>query len=127
MFSHGNYELSVKDNIVNIVLTGSFNLEGSTKFCDELIEVIKSLNGNPYYIVQNVLNFEGGTPEAYKSADQANKWINENNPPIQRIFIIKDKTKLDIAMHEESELEKQNLLFFDTEEKAAEWLAENYS
>lgn len=125
MEAHGEYHIELKSNVIKVKLFGSFNLEGANKYYHKIKKEIEDLNGIPYYLFINALDFEGATPDAYHEADGFSKWMNTFHPPKARIYVLKNKLQLKIALKEEDELNKQNILYFYNETEALDWLDKN--
>lgn len=125
MKGHGEYNLTVNENIIRLELVGSFNIETARVVYRKLKKIIKTFKNKPYYIIENITHFLGATPEAYEVANKDNGWINQFNPPVMRLFIVSNTIHTSIALKQEKELAKQNLIYFNDEESALEWISED--
>lgn len=125
MKGHGDINLTITKNIIMFDVIGSFNEEGAKTGYKKLKKAIKSFKDSPYYIIENILKFTGATPQAYVTANKENEWINKHNPPVMRLFVVNDRIHTSIALNQEKELAKQNIMYFTDKESALDWVFRN--
>ncbi|MGL1893024.1 MAG: hypothetical protein OCD02_15425 [Spirochaetaceae bacterium] len=117
---HGEFKVETKNNIINSILIGSFNVEGSKAYYKELEKAILDIKTD-YYTLINLLKFEGATHEAYVIANNFNKRFNIEKPAIKRIIVINNDF-LEIITKSEVHLAfMESTLVFNTMEGALNW------
>lgn len=122
MWEYGRYNIEVKGNVIKTNPHGAFNLESTKEFYPHLIETIKSLDDQWCIILEEILDFQGATHDALELANQFNREINSLNKTIHRVFVIKNRFKLDLSISVVSEIERQNPRIFSTYNEAYEYI-----
>lgn len=122
-FLHGQFDVSTEENIILVKLVGSFNREGTCAYISRVKDVIQGFNGEPFAMMINDLELEGGTPEAYEALNEYNQWLNAL-PIIAKAFVIDNDAKKHIILANAPAITHQNIAFFKTQEDAISWLKE---
>ena len=117
---HGEVKLHLQGSIVMAKLTGSFNEEGAKRYTSSVKKLIEGFQGEPFSMLINNLDLEGGTPEAYQELENYNSWLNT------QCLIAKAMVQSDIATELINKLSpsqlQQNGKSFKSVEDALHWL-----
>lgn len=70
---HGEFEISLVNNIIYTNLFGTFNDQGVIAWSNALKKAINSFNGRAFSILVNELEADSATPEALSEAEQFNQ------------------------------------------------------
>ena len=120
--SHGKFQIELlENNIIYSVLKGTFSEKGSQAYTSSVKHIVEKLDGQPFAILVNNLVLDGGTPEAYTILEAYNLWLNKQ-AIVAKAFIINGNMTKHIMLKRSPSLQEQNIAFFDTVEKAREWL-----
>lgn len=122
MWEHAGYNIETNRNIIRTNPQGAFNVESTKEFYPKLIEVIKSLDYKQCIIIEEITDFQGATHDALELANKFNREINNLNKTIHRIFVIKNRFKLDLSLSIVSEIEKQNPRVFSSYAEAYDYI-----
>ena len=122
-FSHGRTVVTVEGRVIHSVFKGSFNREAVIDYAQKIRKAIKSFNGEPFAVLVDDIDIEGGTPDAYDEINSLNEWVNGHNI-IAKAFIIKSAVNKQIILERAPEILKQNIEFFVNEQDAKAWLNE---
>ncbi|MFQ3229584.1 hypothetical protein [Reinekea sp.] len=118
---HGRIDTWAEGNLVYAIFIGQMNLEGITIGLDSVRKVIEELNGAPFTMLNDTLEVEGGTPEAYEELEQFNQWLN-TQPLIAKATIISSKLQLKLINTLIKARKEQNNQTFANQVEAVEWL-----
>lgn len=118
---HGDFQVDVEGNLINVTLKGAFNEHAVIKLSEKIKSIIEAFDGKPFTIIINALSFEGATPEAYLETNQHNKWLNEKNMLGKAIVHI-SKTLMAIDITYKKEIPGQNTREFSTLREAKNWV-----
>jgi hypothetical protein len=121
---HGRFSTTLlENNIISAKLCGSFNETGCFNYTESVKNIVKTLNGEPFAMLIDDLELEGGTPEAYRTLQAYNVWLN-TQPIIAKAFIVNDRMTKHIILQRSPALLEQNIAFFETHEQAQAWLTQ---
>jgi hypothetical protein len=118
---HGNNTVVVQGNIIHVTLKGSFNELGAKDVSEKTTEAINTINQETFLILVNLLNLEGGTPEAFSISNEFNEWLNKQNM-VAKAIVISSQTIKDIDQQRVPSKATQNIKYFATESDALVWL-----
>lgn len=123
MHEHGNYKVEVFDKTVSVIFKGMFNLLASENVCQIVEDHISSFNGEGFYMMINLIDYEGSTPEAHEAGNQHAMWLESQNC-LGKAVIIQTKIVLDIVRNQQEFLNKSqiNTRVFESESDAKAWL-----
>lgn len=120
--AHGEFDISISDNIVQIKFMGSFNEYGiKAAFC-ELRKVIEKFNGKKFLLISNYNGVEGATPETFDEIVINNQWMSQRNI-IAKAVITNSETIKSIGLKRVPQ-GNINTEFFKCETQATQWLLE---
>ncbi|WP_206483301.1 hypothetical protein [Thalassotalea sp. G2M2-11] len=121
MTIHGKYNVELIDNILFVKLSGSFNCAGTEAYVATVKQYIAELAGQPFAMLIDDLDVEGGTPEAYQKLNDYNEWL-VSQPIVGKAFIIKSLAIKEIVLERTPSLKQQQIEFFQDVESAEQWL-----
>ena len=120
--SHGNSTVDLIDGVIYITLKGAFNKQGTEVWINKLKNIVEGLEGKPFSLLLNHLETEGATPEAFKVANEYNKWLDEQNLVAKAIVSSSILAAIDLSHIEEKNRESQNFKYFKILPEAIKWL-----
>lgn len=118
---HGDFELSLTDNILQIDLKGSFNEAGALALTTEIKDKLRSIQDKPIYIIVNDKELVGITPEGFAILEKYNQWLNSKNL-VAKAMVVNSSIIQDIDKRYIPSSTKQNIKFFTDLESARSWL-----
>ena len=118
---HGDVTITLKGNIIIVRTSGAFNEFGAKQYTEGLKKMIKGLEGKPFSILVNNLDFLGGTPEAYQELESYNLWLNKQKLIAKAMVITSGITIELIDKHSPARATQQTQNFND-EASAMKWL-----
>lgn len=74
--SHGQISIRTEGPIIHVVARGGFNLDGCQRYIELVRPIIEAMGEQPFAMLIDNRELEGGTPEAYAELDRFNLWIN---------------------------------------------------
>ncbi|MFO6425037.1 hypothetical protein [Motilimonas sp. KMU-193] len=119
--AHGKAEVKLVNHIIYCKLSGSFNDLGCRQYTQQVKQCITTLNEQPFAMLIDDLELEGGTPEAYEQLQAYNEWLT-TQAIIAKAFIIKNKATQQIILQRSPALLAQNIAFFQQYDDAVHWL-----
>ena len=119
--AHGESSFHVDGNIITFVMKGAFNEYGFIAAVKRLKNIVASFKGEKFYILMDITEGIGGTPELYDEMNQYNEWLNSQNM-IAKAIVILSKMNLDIYSARVTTNKKQNQKSFDNVPDALNWL-----
>ncbi|GMM85078.1 hypothetical protein MTsN2n4_23050 [Pseudoalteromonas sp. MTN2-4] len=120
---HGRFSTTLlENNIISAKLIGSFNERGCFNYTESVKHIVNALNGEPFAMLIDDLELEGGTPEAYQTLQAYNVWLNTQSI-IAKAFIVNDRMTKHIILQRSPALLEQKIAFFETHEEAESWLS----
>lgn len=123
MVEHGDYTVTIEDSIIYVTFVGMFNDIASQKLCTYVETLIENMDGAAFYLLFNMLEYEGSTPEAHKVGDQHFKWLETQNC-IARASVVSSMLLVEISRNEQAALRESSITskVFDNEYDARKWL-----
>lgn len=118
---HGKTEVRVRASIIHVVAAGRFNLDGCERFCELVGAAVRDMRDQPFAMLINNLDFEGGTPDAYARLDRFNAWLN-TRPLVAKGMVVKSDVLLAIMDQLVPSRRQQNIRGFDNVDDAESWL-----
>ncbi len=115
------YSVKLQGNIIQTKLCGSFSVSITKQYCDEVRRLIEQFDGEPFAMLVDDLQLDGGTPAAYEILDQHNAWVNQQNI-IAKALIVDNAVKKGIILQRLPNLRKQNIAFFQDPGAGLAWL-----
>jgi hypothetical protein len=119
--NHGECSLSVIGDVIHIKCKGVFNEYGVKAGFKESKQIIDSFNGDKFAIIADYLEVEGATPEAFEEVNSNNIWLFKQNIRAKAV-VINSAVFRAIDLKRVPAQENINTKFFDSIEKATEWL-----
>ncbi|MFD2165120.1 hypothetical protein ACFSJY_02495 [Thalassotalea euphylliae] len=123
MDEHGEYQVELIGRIISCVLKGSFNKDGCKSYTEAVREKVSQLRGEPFAMLVDDLELEGGTPEAYQELDAYNRWLS-TQPIKAKALVINSPMQKDIMLKRAPALKTQNIEFFTDKSLAMAWLTQ---
>ncbi len=120
---HGEILLTTQGNILIAQYIGMFNLDGMQLGVQAMQTAIAQFAGEPFAMLIDDLQVEGGTPEAYEALEAFNQWLISQNM-VAKATVITSKVKLKIIDSLVASRKKQNHQAFTTMSDAISWLTE---
>ncbi|MBD1390156.1 hypothetical protein IC617_12010 [Neiella sp. HB171785] len=74
---HGRYQVDVEDNIIHITMADSFNEFTIEAIATLIKQAVASLNDQPFYLLVDISQVDGGTPEAFAASAEFNLWLDQ--------------------------------------------------
>lgn len=121
--SHGHTSVSVDGAHISVIARGLFNLDGCQQFVTLVGDAVRSLGEQPFTMLIDNLEFEGGTPEAYRELDRFNAWLN-TRPLVAKAMLRRSETLMQIMNTLAPSRQKQNIRDFADRDEAEAWLRE---
>jgi hypothetical protein len=122
--AHGQFAISINDNIVKIKFIGCFNDYGIKGAFSELRKVIENFNGKKFLLISNYCEVDGATPEAFDEIVKNNQWMSQRNIVAKAIIITSETIKsIGLSRVPQGDI---NTEFFKCEKQATQWLLEQY-
>lgn len=119
--AHGEHCVSVDNNIIRVVMSGAFNEFTIIDACAQITKSIESLTPQPFCILNDVRNVEGGTPEGFEESNQFNLWL-ESQKMIAKAIVTNSIAFREINEARVRESSNQLVQYFATTEDAEAWL-----
>ncbi|GGW73102.1 STAS/SEC14 domain-containing protein [Alteromonas halophila] len=120
---HGVSQVVCDGDIILVTLSGAFNQEGIELYEQKARDAIRAMKGEPFKMLIDDSDVEGGTPEAYAALDRFNQW--QNTQPLRaKAFVVKQTLLQRILMKRTPALSSQNTAFFTSKKDALAWLNE---
>jgi len=119
--AHGDFSVSLNDNIIMITLSGSFNEFGARAMISEIKAKIRVLDGGKFLVLVDSRELEGHTPGSLKELELYNQWLNGQNM-IAKALVVTSEMRRAIADIYIPAKHKQNLKEFDDVPPALKWL-----
>lgn len=123
MREHGDYTVEVENEIIIVTFIGMFNELASKNVCNIVEEYIDSLNGNYFYMLMNLLMYEGSTPEGHEVGNKHAIWLERQNC-LGKAVVTTGEVLLDIVRNEQDDLKHSNIVtnVFQNKLEAKNWL-----
>jgi hypothetical protein len=118
---HGEFDISIDSDIIKITVKGAFNDVGAKALAEQLERHIMTLNNEPFAILANLLEFEGGTPEVFAESEVFNAWLNSKNM-IAKALVFTSPALIMIEQTFVTSKHGQNIQYFSDETIAVAWL-----
>jgi len=118
---HGEYHIEVINDIIKISVRGAFNDIGAKALAIDLKKTIEAYGQEPFAIMANLLDFDGGTPEVFAESDEFNAWLNSKNM-MAKALIFTSPVLIAIEKTLVTSKAKQNIQYFDNTSAAKKWL-----
>ncbi|MFD2167801.1 hypothetical protein ACFSJY_16225 [Thalassotalea euphylliae] len=123
MIEHGNYTVEIVDDTMFVNFDGMFNYLASKNLCELAEKKITDLNGNGFYLLINLTNYEGSTPDAHEEGNRHAIWLEKQNC-LGKAIVIQGEGMLDIIRSQQEFLSQSKILtqVFKSEDEAKSWL-----
>lgn len=118
---HGEYNITVLDDMIKITVHGAFNDVGAKALVSELKDIVLAYEHAPFVIMGNLLDFGGGTPEVFAESEEFNAWLNSRNM-IAKALIFTSPALIAIEQTLVKSKSMQNIQYFENENDAKQWL-----
>ncbi len=118
---HGEFNINIENDIINITVQGAFNDVGAKAVTEQLVQHITALNNEPFAILINLLEFEGGTPEVFAVSDEFNAWLNSKNM-VAKALVFTSPALIMIEKTLVKSKQGQNIQYFADEVEAIVWI-----
>ena len=76
---HGESFITIDHNIIILKAKGSFNKYGISKLYKKLSLILNDFHEDGFKLLFDLIDVEGGTPEAYEVVNTFNIWLNDKN------------------------------------------------
>ena len=117
---HGQHDIRVEDNIIFITMFDDFNEYDIKAITAELQTLIEQFQQTPFFLLIDILNCEGGTPEAFEESRKFNHWLDQQNLKAKAILCRSNVLK-EINEARVRQTNKQLIQYFDTKAQAMKW------
>ena len=123
MVEHGEYLVTLDRSIINVTFIGMFNDVASKNVCSEVESIINEMNGAPFCMLFNLIDYEGSTPEAHVIGNQHFKWLEKQNC-LAKANVISNMAFIEITRNAQPSLQESNIEteIFKAEDDAKQWL-----
>jgi hypothetical protein len=118
---HGEFNINLDQDIINITVKGAFNDVGAKAVIEQLVQHITTLNNEPFAILANLLEFEGGTPDVFAVTDEFNAWLNSKNM-VAKALVFTSPALIMIEQTLVKSKKGQNIQYFADETEAIAWI-----
>lgn len=119
--SHGQTEVTTQDALIRVLARGRFNLDGCRRFIELVGQAVEQQGDRPFVMLIDNLQFEGGTPEAYRELDVFNAWLN-TRPLVAKAMLLRSEMLSQIMNRLAPSRRQQNIREFADEDSAMAWL-----
>lgn len=119
--AHGEHRVLIDNNIIRVVMSGAFNEFTIMDVSAQINKAIESLAPQPFCILNDVRNVEGGTPEGFEESNQFNLWL-ESQKMIAKAIVTHSIAFREINESRVREHSTQLVQYFTTTEEAEVWL-----
>lgn len=116
----GSYDFRIEGNILFQTFIGMFSENSARAYLKEAQQLIKKFDGNPFFIVIDIREMDGATPEAYDMTEHYNQWVNTQHL-VAKAIIVKNKVVGKIGSNRMPTLKTQNLQYFNDIDGALAW------
>lgn len=120
-YIHGEREVFKSGRIITARFIGVFNHHGVYRVADEIRECVAQMHGEPFAILIDDLQLQGGTPEAYVAVEEYNQWLNTQQL-VAKAMVLDSKAHKDILDKRTPSRAQQNIEYFTDEDSALVWL-----
>ncbi len=121
---HGKVELSlIQSNIIQAILTGSFNETGTLAYTEGVQKLVNTLDDQPFAIFVDNRALEGGTPEAYKLVQQHNEWLNDKKL-IAKAILVQNSITYSLIETLSPSIKDLSVRSFESKDAALDWIHE---
>ena len=117
---HGEYGITVDDNIISIAISEAFNEYCIIQLTAELKLIVSSFPHKAFFLIVDLLNSEGGTPEAFEESRKCNLWLDQQNI-IAKAILSDSSTFIAINEARLRRTDKQLIQYFHTRSDAIHW------
>lgn len=123
MVEHGEYIVTVDKAIINVTFVGMFNDVASKNVCSEVEEIINEMNGAPFCMLFNLIDYQGSTPEAHVIGNQHFEWLEKQNC-LAKANVISSMAFIEITRNAQPSLRQSTIetKIFEQKDDAKEWL-----
>lgn len=111
----------IDERIISAAFIGSFDEIGVKNYAKQIKRLVNTFQNQPFAMLINNLEIEGGTPEAYQALDHYNEWLNQQ-AIVAKAFIIDNNVTKQILLARTPALKQQNIAFFESPDEASIWL-----
>ena len=120
---HGNYIATVSGNIISVTMLGAFNIDGVKACIKDVQLIINNLGDNSFYLMSNILQFSGATPDAYDEINKFNCWLRKQNV-VALAVVNASSAILSIFSMRIASAKHKKIQIFTNEFDAINWLKE---
>jgi hypothetical protein len=115
-----NYEIEISEQTIVARLIGSFGESLANSFTSELKHKITEISPSPFYLIINIIDFTGATPEAYQIQENFNQWLR-NTSLVAKANVIDSQLISNIVGNQMPSRETELFRIFDSESQAFDW------
>jgi hypothetical protein len=117
---NGTHSIEVTENIVFIIINEAFNEYDMKAITEELKLVIEDFQQNAFFLLVDIQNSEGGTPEGFEESRKFNMWLDEQNL-IAKAIICSYSILIEINESRVRDTNKQLIQYFHNKTDAKNW------
>ena len=119
----GQYQVELAGKVITVTFEGMFDEKTSIKVCRHVEDLIASFNGEPFYMLINLSNYQGSTPDAHKVGNDHAVWLEGQNC-LGKAIVTNEQFMLNIVRNQQTQLSQSQLVtkVFPSEEEAKVWL-----
>ncbi|MEW9797651.1 STAS/SEC14 domain-containing protein [Alteromonas sp. CYL-A6] len=118
---HGKTVVCTEGSIILTSFHGAFNADGIKEYIEKVKAEIARFAGQPFKMLVDDTDIEGGTPDAYEELNRYNEWLN-TQPIVAKAFVVKQSVVKDIVLSRTPALKSQQIAFFHEKAEAIDWL-----
>lgn len=118
---HGEYKITVDNNIVTICLKGSFNKQAVTCCTTEIKRIVEDNYPNKFCILFDNSEYTGCTPDGFETLEAFNQWLGDKNL-VAKAMVINSSMHLDIIDKRTPSRQNQKIKNFNCLAEAQNWL-----
>lgn len=120
----GQYQVELCDQVIKVTFEGMFDESTSRNVCREAEAIIQSFDGKAFYMMINLLNYQGSTPEAHKIGNDHAIWLESQNC-LGKAIIATEQFLLNIVRNQQSQLGESSIpsSVFSSEADATTWFS----
>ncbi|NVK26274.1 MAG: hypothetical protein HWE10_15200 [Gammaproteobacteria bacterium] len=121
----GQYQFEVVGDVIHVAFEGMFSESTSRKISELVEHHVSSLEGKGFYMLIDLSNYEGSTPDAHKVGNQHAIWLEGQNC-LGKAIVISERVVLEIARSQQKFLSQSILRseVFSNKTQAEQWLAD---
>lgn len=123
MQEHGTFKMSVANQVITLLVFGSWNIETTSRWCIEYKNHIDSIKAAPWARIMDLTHWELTTPDVWEAVDKVNSLANISNQQYD-VVICSWSMQKQIVDRAHEMLTNVEIKFCNDLQEAQKWLSE---